>query len=171
MGPYQRMAVSAQPADRSILLSPPTNSFTGLWSAIKRRHFYLIVAAFAASIAEFLPLLLNNVPYRVTQTYRTSTVCTYTSIAVLALMLVLVIASFFMKWPEMPVDPTTVAGAMYYVCDSKMVWSFAELSTVGKAERNGRVGRLGALYEYGPTSGLSGQRRMGVDMADGNRVA
>ncbi|CAI4214936.1 unnamed protein product [Parascedosporium putredinis] len=145
MGPYQRMAVSAQPADRSILLSPPTNSFTGLWSAIKRRHFYLIVAAFAASIAEFLPLLLNNVPYRVTQTLRTSIVCTYTSIAVLALMLVLVIASFFMKWPEMPVDPTTVAGAMYYVCDSKMVWSFAELSTVGKAERNGRVGRLGAL--------------------------
>ena len=170
MSPYQLMAASPQPAERSILLSPPSNSFTGLWSALKRRHFYLAIAALAASVAEFLPILLNNVPFRVTQTWETSMICTYTSMAVLALMLILVIATFFMRWPEMPVDPTTVAGAMYYVCDSRMVWSFSELSMAGKAERNGRINRMGAMYEYGPIWGLSGQRRLGTDMADGNRI-
>lgn len=68
-----------------------------------------------AVLSEFLPALLANVPYRVVQTSQTHAACVYLSASIIGLMIVVTCASFVVEWPHMPVDPSTLAGAMYYV--------------------------------------------------------
>lgn len=168
ISPYQLLANSPQPANHSILLSPPTNAFSGLWSAIRRRHVFLIIVAVTAILSEFMPVLLNNVPFKVTQTMMTHMVCTWMAVGILCIMVLVVAASFFIRWPHMPVDPTTIAGAMYYVCDSWMLWSFDGLSTTTKKELDLTVSGFGLRYAFGDVEGISGLRRIGVDAVDGS---
>lgn len=81
----------------------------------------------------------------------------------MAIMWIVVAASFFIKWPHMPVDPSTIAGAMYYVCDSWMLWSLEGLSQVPKKERDRKVREMGMQYAFGNIVGQSGKKRVGVD--------
>ncbi|KAK4173623.1 hypothetical protein QBC36DRAFT_359459 [Triangularia setosa] len=163
LSPYHLMSHSPRPAQQSITLSPPMNAFSGIWSAVKCRHIFLIIVAATAILAEFLPILLNNVPFRVTQTWIASRVCTWLAVAIMAIMWLVVVASFFIKWPHMPVDPGTIAGAMYYVCDSWMLWSLEGLSQVPKEERDRKVRDMGMQYAFGNVVGQSGKKRVGVD--------
>jgi hypothetical protein len=78
-------------------------------------------------------------------------------------MWLVIAVSFFVKWPHMPADPSTVAGSMYYVCDSWMLYSFEGLSTLKKKDRDWKVGQMGFRYGYGDIQGVSGLRRYGVD--------
>ncbi len=141
----------------------------------RRGHVYLVAVAFTAGLAEFMPILLNNVPFRVTQTWVAHQVCTWLAVAVLGLMVLVVVASFFVRWPHMPVDPSTIAGAMYYVCDSPGLVSppggshhrfGAGLSTLDGRERDRRVANMGGCYRFGPMRGVSGLARIGLDAVD-----
>lgn len=73
-----------------------------------------IVAA-VSIMAEFLPALLTNIPYRIIETWLAHSVCMWMAIAVLCAMVLTLLGSFFVDWPHMPIDPSTMAGAMYYV--------------------------------------------------------
>ncbi|CAJ2510888.1 Uu.00g065130.m01.CDS01 [Anthostomella pinea] len=104
---------------QAIYLMPPTNPFSGLIFALKplSRDPYLCLVAASAIIAEILPLLLGNIPCNGIQAYSAAeTVCTWMSVTVLCVMILTVAGSFFVNWPEMLVDPSTIAGAMYYAC-------------------------------------------------------
>jgi hypothetical protein len=79
-------------------------------------------------------------------------------------MVLIIILSFRVKWPHMPVDPSTIAGAMYYVCDSPLLEKLEGLSTLERKERDGRVSELALLYEFGDMEGTSGSRRNGVNV-------
>jgi uncharacterized membrane protein YgcG len=135
-------------------------------SAVKQRHGFLVVVAFTAILAEFMPILLSNVPFRVTQTWIASRACTWMAVGVLSLMWLVVVGSFFVSWPHMPVDPSTIAGAVYYVCDSWMLWSLEGLSRLREEERDGRIAELALRFRFGDIVGLSGRRRVGVDGLD-----
>ncbi|KAI1636214.1 hypothetical protein F4809DRAFT_663063 [Biscogniauxia mediterranea] len=75
-------------------------------------------------------------------------------------MILVVACSFFVRWPHrMPVDPSTIAGAMYYVCDSYMLDSLSGLSVLEKKERDRRVNAMGLRYEFGEMRGVSGRER------------
>lgn len=78
-------------------------------------------------------------------------------------MWLVVFASFFVSWPHMPIDPSTIGGAMYYVCDSQMLMSFEGLSVLSKEERDKRVCERGVMFRFGNIIGASGMRRVGVD--------
>lgn len=97
-----------------------TNSFSGLFRALKPSScdLYLAAVAFTAILSEFLPTLLSNMPYKVVQTWLAHMICTWMVVGILALMIILIIISFFINWPHMPVDPSTLAGAMYFVSQS-----------------------------------------------------
>ncbi|KAK4044078.1 hypothetical protein C8A01DRAFT_43014 [Parachaetomium inaequale] len=166
LSPYELLPQSPQRPQRSITLSPPLNAFSGIVSAVKQRHGFLIVVAFTAILAEFMPILLSNVPFRVTQTWTASRACTWMAVGVLSLMWLVVVGSFFIRWPHMPVDPSTIAGAVYYVCDSWILWSLEGLSRLGKEERDGRIAELALRFRFGDIVGLSGRRRVGVDGLD-----
>jgi hypothetical protein len=81
-------------------------------------------------------------------------------------MILVVGGSFFVKWHSMPVDPTTIAGAMYYVCDSWLVTEAEGTSTLNRADRDYHINCQGNQYEFGEMTGLSGTRRVGVNTVD-----
>ncbi|KAI5928210.1 hypothetical protein F4810DRAFT_719863 [Camillea tinctor] len=165
LSPYHLLSSSPQTARRSILLAPPTNAFSGLWSSIRRRHGFLAVVALTSILSEFLTVFLSNVPYRVNQTFLIHTICTWCAVGIICIMILVVAGSFFVRWPRrMPVDPSTIAGAMYYVCDSYMLNNFSGLSMLGRKERDRRVNQMGFQYEFGEMRGVSGKERVGVDI-------
>ena len=160
------MAKEPQPASRSILLPWPTNAVSGVWAAARRRSPLLLATALTAVAAELLPVLLANVPFTLTQTYLANVACTHASLAVLGAMVLVLAASLLARWPHMPVDPRSVAGAAYYVADSDMLRDMAGLSTARRGEAERRVAELGRRYFYGRVVGSSGRARMVVDSVD-----
>lgn len=165
MAPYQLMATKTQPAIHSILFSPNTNPFSGIWSAIKHRHAFLGAVSGAAILSEFLPVILSNVPFNLAQTQTAATVCAVLSCVFLILMISTLVWSFFIRYPPMPVDPRCIAGLLYYVSRSRMVVEerdFQGLSRLDRQERELRIRELGRRYFYGVLAGSS-ERRLGVD--------
>lgn len=137
---------------RAFHTTPPTNVLSGAWLALfpgpgpgpgrrrrprdrdRDRDAYLGAVATAGIFAELLPLLLSNVPFEFD--LDSAGICTWMSVAILCVLMVAVVASFLVRWPHMPVDPSTVAGAMYYASDPTLPSSATE------RERNVEAGRL-----------------------------
>ncbi|GJC94529.1 hypothetical protein ColKHC_03355 [Colletotrichum higginsianum] len=165
ISPYYHMGRRSQQPESSILITRPTNSFYGLYAAIMEGNIVLLLAAFMAILAEFLPILLTNIPYNLTQTLVTHNICALTSVSILALMIAALVASLFVRWPEMPVDPRSIAGALYYVNESRMLEDFEGFSKLDSKEREKRVRELGRRYFYGVITGKHG-RRMGVESVE-----
>ncbi|KAL1859798.1 hypothetical protein Daus18300_009388 [Diaporthe australafricana] len=163
--PYQQLSKHALPAERSILLSPPTNAFYGAYSAFQQRSVFLWAVSSTTILAELLlPVTLSHVPFSHLDTYETQLVCTWLSVTIMALMIIVVLYSFLIQWPHMPVDPRTVAGAMFYVCDSWMLGTMEGISTVTKKQRDWSMRSQRLRYEFGLVEGASGEQRIGVDM-------
>lgn len=163
--PYQQLSRCALPAERSILLSPPTNAFYGLYSAFRQRSLFLGAVAFTSILAElFLPVTLLHVPFSHLDTYETHRICAWGSISILALMILTILYSFFIRWPHMPVDPRTIAGAMFYVCDSGMLGTMEGMTTLGKKERDSIMRAQRLSYKFASSEGVSGKERMSVDI-------
>ena len=163
MGPYLQMNQRAQPPERSILISRPTNGFFGVYAAFRERNVFLLLVAVMTVASEFLPILLSNVPHTLTQNETTHVVCSRLSVAILALMVLVILGSLLIKWPHMPVDPRSIAGALYYVSGSTMLPDFEGISRLTTQERARRVREMGKRYFYGDIYTPSGRRRTGVD--------
>lgn len=157
------MSQRALPAQRSILISPPTNPISGLYAAVRQRHPYLGVLAVTSLLADFLPVTLSHVPFSVLESYQTQYTCAYLSIAILVAMMLTVAASLAVRWPHMPVDPRTIAGAMYYVCDSSVLSSFDGLAGLEMRDRDWMVRSMCVQYRFGTMVRASGKERIGID--------
>jgi len=155
------MSRSPQPPEKSILLTRPTHGVYGIYAGIKENNFFLLCVAFMALLSEFLPLLLANIPYNLTQTERTHEVCARITLVIIGLMILTLLGSLFIKWPHMPVDPRSVAGAMYYISESKMRGDFEGVSRLEGKERDNRVKTMNGRYYYGE---VNGRGRVGVDV-------
>jgi hypothetical protein len=164
LSPYLQLSRHPMTAPQSTLLSPATNPFYGLYSAWRQRHFYLGLLAFTAILADFLPVTLAHVPFSLIESYETQLYCAWASIAVLGLMILVVAGSFLIKWPHMPVDPRTIAGALFYVSDSWMLGSLEGLSGAGKRDRDHIVSGMGARYNFGYKHGMSGREMVAIDL-------
>lgn len=163
--PYQLLSKHALPARRSILLSPPTNAFYGMYSAFRQRSIFLGAVSFATMLAELLlPVTLSHVPFSHLDISETQLVCTWLSISILALMILVILYSFCIRWPHMPVDPRTIAGAMFYVCDSWMLGAMDGMATLEKKDRDSIVNSQRLKYEFACSEGVSGKERMKVDV-------
>jgi len=75
-----------------------------------------------------------------------------------------------MNGVHLPVHPQTLAGRMYYVCDSAFLADFARLSMLSTRRRDERVLMLERRYRFGDMVGVSGRRRVGIDYASGSGV-
>lgn len=162
------MAKRAQPARRSILVTLPTNSFSGIATGIRTGDPVLFVVALMAVLSEFLPILLANVPYNLTQTKLTHDICARTSAGLVVLMAAVVVGSLFIRWPDMPVDPRSVGGAMWYVSESRWVSGLGGVAAMDKKERRKRIKELGGRWFYGSVFGMRGEQ-LGVEVEDGYR--
>lgn len=174
------MSKGPQPAATSVLLTRPTNAFYGLYrasafsvNAARHRgshHPLLLMAALMAVLSEFLPVLLSNVPYALTQTLASHTACTAASLAILGAMILVLGASFRVQWPHMPVDPRSLAGAAYYVADSLVLLRdlkrYGGLSMDERQLRDEEIAGMHRDYYYARVVGTEGRGRMVVDAVD-----
>ncbi|KAH6893435.1 hypothetical protein B0T10DRAFT_510127 [Thelonectria olida] len=165
--PYQVMSYHPQSASNSILLTRPTNPFFGVWSAFKHGQPFPAVIALMAIFSEFMPILLANIPYTITQTEITHKICLWLSTAILGLMVLTIAVSFYIVWPHMPVDPRSIAGAMYYVSESGMLNQFDGMASLDGEQREKRVQQIGGRYWYGEVMTQSGETRPAVERDDG----
>lgn len=77
-------------------------------------------------------------------------------------MIIILVGSFFVRWPQMPVDPTAILGMMFYVCDPPFIDRFDGLSMLEKKERDSKVRMMGSKYSFGEIRGVSGKKRMSL---------
>lgn len=164
------MARRPQPAKLSVLEPLPTNAIASLLRAVRWKDPLAISIASAGVLSKILPALLSSVPFASAQTWKTHEICTWTTIGVLiALIMILAIYIWFVQWPQMPAAPDSLAARIYYVCDSNMIKDFERLSTLGTVERDRRVKHMARMYRFGWTAGVSGQRRIAIDYAEGEQ--
>ncbi|KAI1741041.1 hypothetical protein F4680DRAFT_447408 [Xylaria scruposa] len=162
--PYLVLTERPREASQSVLLAPPTNAFSGLWHAVRTRRLFLGAVSIASILSQSLSIFLSNVPFRVTQTFLVSQLSIWTSVGIMSFMLLILLTSFFVKWPNMPVKPGTIAGAMYYVCNTSTVDMFESLSTLGKEDRDRTVTDMALLYELRETMSAAGSSSIGLQV-------
>lgn len=173
VGPFARMSRRPRRPEQSVLLSPcTTNVISGAVVAVQQRHSMLLAAALMAGIADiFLPALLANVPFALTQTYTGWVASTSASLAALAVMAVILIASLlFSRWPHMPVDPRTIAGAIFYFARSEKIrhdLCGRRVALMDENTRKEEVKALSRLYVYEVHGEAEGVGRMRVEV-EGN---
>lgn len=177
VGLFARMARQPCLASQSILLSPcTTNIMSGAAVAVRQRHGLLLAAALMTGIAEiFLPALLANVPFALTQTYAGWVTSTAASLAVLSAMVaVLLVSLVFSRWPHMPVDPRTLAGAIYYFSESSKLRGDLygrRVALLDDASRDAEVKALGRRFVYVPVELPGKGFRMAVEVEDDDEEA
>lgn len=173
VSPFARMARRPRRAEHSVLLRPfTTNIVSGAAVAVRQRHALLLAVALVTGVAEvFLPVLLANVPFALTQSYDGWVANMAASLAVLAVMALVLLASLvFSRWPHMPVDPRTLAGMVYYVERAMQLRADLcgrRLAMMDESRREEVVKGLGRTYFYGPLAGRPGEGRMTIEVDGG----
>lgn len=163
------MAVTPHKAAQSILVTRPSNPYIGLLSGIKRRQGFAASAALLCITADFLPLILCNIPLRSGSPVMAAThnVCCALSLAMLAFMMLVLLVSLVVKLPYMPGDPRTIAGAAAYIADSVLVPEIKQCqsSMMSSRDREMAVAQLGRRYALGDINGVSHAQRYGVEVS------
>lgn len=138
-------------------------------SAIRTRHPYFFFLSLVTILAELgLPVTLSHVPFSKVVTWETQVVCAWLSIGILGLMILVVAFSFAfvrLKGVGLPVDPRTVVGGMYYVCESRGLLGVVDgLERMGREERDLEVRYVRERYWFGWIGGVGGRARVGVEV-------
>jgi hypothetical protein len=132
------------------------------------RHFFAAFLAFIAVLAEVLVIALAGVPYSPGQILLELLVCSYVSMAVLAIMVCGIVTTIIWrrKAPDLPRAPDTILGVMSYVANSKMLDSFEGCELLRSKDVDNRITGLGKRYGYGRFKGVDGQVKWMVDEED-----
>ncbi|KAI0385560.1 hypothetical protein F5Y04DRAFT_268883 [Hypomontagnella monticulosa] len=101
-------------------MTAPTNPYSALGSLLKpeRRDLYLGVVSATAILSEILPLLITTALDESIESFWAHTVCLWMAVVILSIMIFTLCGSFFVAWPHMPIDPSTIVGAMYYALNT-----------------------------------------------------
>lgn len=75
--------------------------------------------------AEFLPIFLANVPYNMSELQVVYEFCYWVTLCVVCIMVLLIAASFLIRWTRLPADPSTLAGAIYIALDRDFLGQLA----------------------------------------------
>ncbi|KAK3324934.1 hypothetical protein B0H66DRAFT_615234 [Apodospora peruviana] len=174
---HRRLLTAPLPAQRSVLVSPPSNVFTGLWHFFRAREILPFSVALATLLAKFTPILFSGIPFRNTVTWKMHEACTWMAVAVLSYMVLVLVVSLYcsvsITRKQLPVRTDTIAGCMYYLVGSGMLKDFEGLATLGGKERDRVVGEMSRLYRVfdevggerhgrGSQGGLSDSEEKGV---------
>ncbi len=103
------------------------SSFATFFTAPRQglQGWTIAAVALADLLAKVTPLLLSNIPFHITQTWMTHVVTTWMTVSFLTfMMLVVFLILLGSRWPYLPVEPDTMVGCIYYVCDSFMLLEF-----------------------------------------------
>lgn len=156
--PYRRLIAGPSLADDSILVPIWVSPYSAVMPALRRRHFLVASIATVAILSEFLPILLANVPASEAVTELARVICTWLSVAILALMLVC--AFGLMLRPAsalylLPRRPENIGAVLRYIVgpdrkgDGSMLENICNLTFVSGRKRDQVVRRGGKRYQLG----------------------
>lgn len=123
MSPYKVLGRKNNYADDILHMTPPTNIFSAVRSGLSRdsRDLFLVAVSLASLVSEFMPVLLLNIPFGMVKNNVTQLVCTWMTVCFLIGMIFVLASSLLMHWPHLPIDPSTIAGALYYASDPGVI--------------------------------------------------
>ncbi|KAI0502726.1 hypothetical protein F5B22DRAFT_652824 [Xylaria bambusicola] len=110
MEPYRRLSKRPQLANDSILMCPLTNPFVGFWQAALRGEVLTALVGFTNILSKFTPFLLSNIPFSPVQTWMLHVGTTWTVVAILASMILVLLLQILTKYPDLPVNPGNGLG-------------------------------------------------------------
>jgi hypothetical protein len=166
LDPYHRLSREPQPL-AELQRSQATTAFTGFWVAVTRRDFLGSTISFVAILSTFIPILMSNIPFRISLTLTTHLVCTWMTVGILVLMILVMLGLVARRWPYIPVEPNSIAGCLYYMCDSEMLDDMAVQASTRNDDESSSCSTTSLMYRYGNMVGKSGTQRVGVNY-DGN---
>ena len=159
-----RLAQRPMLAQDSILLANSKSPLISLIKSVWQQDLLIAVSSFAALVSYFLPILLSNIPFSPTLTWTTHQVCSWMSVGIIgAMMLIVVLYWVMIKYPHLPVDPGTVAGKLYYICDSEMLDDFKDTALIQDKDLVYKFRSHRRHYIFGRMTGVSGVKRLGMD--------
>ncbi|KAK0702195.1 hypothetical protein B0H67DRAFT_676274 [Lasiosphaeris hirsuta] len=161
--PYRQLW--QRPQSYVVTVPPPVTVFSSVISSLLQRQWFISVVALTNVMSKFLPILLSAVPFSPIQTWELHMICAWTSIGGLVGMnLLLVYGLLFVKYPDMPIDVGSLAGQIYYLCDSEVLDDFQGISLLDTKACNERLQKR--RYGFGGMVGVSGEKRIGVYVVD-----
>lgn len=79
-------------------------------------------------------------------------------------MILVLLVSFFVRRPYMPVNPNTISGCMYYLCDSVLLNDLAGLADMNDRERVCHLKQINGKCRFGLMDGVNAKKkRVGID--------
>lgn len=132
MAPYRGMARAFQAgsgvmAEKSILVRPARSPWAALYRGLQSRYYMVTVVAICAALADILLIAVSGVPYTSGMTKLSLVTSSYTSLAILGIMILTSIAVLIYNRTsaggtrKLPRNPDTLLGVWLYLCHSKLV--------------------------------------------------
>jgi len=169
---YPPLARKDADSESTIEFCRRSTPFTSFFAQLLNGHLVAAAVAFAAVLAEALTITLSGVPFNPGQIPLELHVCSFTSIAILAVMVVVLIMLAIWRWrsPYLPRRPNTIAALISYICASKFVDDMEEKTGPKRSEKNANTQAvectgsvLRQRYAYGRMNGVDGAERWMVD--------
>jgi hypothetical protein len=132
-----------------------------LFASLLKGHFFAALVAITTLLADILTITLAGIPYSPNEIYPQLLICSYLSMCILSLMVIVLIGFLFWKWKlkEMPRMPDSLAGVISYLCGSCFLQDFEECEGLRGRELERKVGRKGKRYGFGKFVGVDGKKR------------
>jgi hypothetical protein len=159
------MAESPASPRSTILLRKSSIPFTSIFSMLFKGYFLAMAMAIIAVFADILIIFLGAVPFQSGEVYVELLVASYSSMAILGIMVLGVVALFLWKrrLPHLPRAPNTIATVASYLADSRMLDDFEGCEYLGNRDLSNRIAGLGKRYVYGRRPGSDGHSRYLID--------
>lgn len=159
------MAKSPADPKSTILLRKSSIPLTSIFPMLFKGYFLATAMAIIAVFADILIIFLGAVPFASGQVYMELLVASYTSLAILGIMVLGLVTLFLWKrvLPHLPRTPDTIAAVASYLADSRMLDDFEGCEYLGNRELSNRIAGLGKRYVYGKWPGSDGQSRYLID--------
>jgi hypothetical protein len=163
--PFHRLARRSSLAGPTILLRKYNVPLTAFVMLFAQGHIFSASMAFVAFLAETLVVVLAAVPYTPGEILLEFFVCTYMSIGILSLMVIVLVGLVFWRrqLPYLPAAPDTLGGVISYLCSSRLLDKFDGHAELGNWELKKSVAVLGKKYTYGEYVGVDGQVRWMIE--------
>ncbi|KAL2070841.1 hypothetical protein VTL71DRAFT_13867 [Oculimacula yallundae] len=161
LAPFSRLLQGSSHPNDSILVPIWTTPFAAIIPSIRRGHFFVALICFVSLLSEFLPICLANISFSPAVTKKTYTVCSFTSMGVLILMVgcILFLIGRPMRGIPLPRSPGTVASVGVYLAGRESEWvdeghgglmdGLDGVSLMEREERDDLLRNKGVLYTMG----------------------
>ena len=164
--PYRQLVSGSATATDSILLSPPSSPFTGIFHSLRHGHFFNAHISLVAILCEALIVALATIAFKPGTAFVAYTASTFITTAILAMMLVGVVCLPCTHKSRLPNggarEPETLVGVMLLLFASHMLESLAGLAMMKRNERDELLKSWGKKYARGSVVGIDEQEREGI---------